>query len=370
MASGDSTRPNKRGRARADASQAATAPAKLTPVMQQFADAKAQHPDAIVFFRLGDFYEMFFEDAVLASRLLNITLTSRNKEDPNSEPMAGVPHHAAHGYIAKLLAAGHKVALCEQLADPSKVKGIVPRAVVRVITPGLVTDDEQLDARDNHYLAAVEEGAVALLDLSTGELLAGHAPDTTSIVAELCRAAPAEILLAPAMHTLRATLALTLPSSVVRLEQALPAAPDAVLNAELGAEVASDAASALSPLERTAAARAVAFAAACAHGTRLPIRRVGSLDLTARAQIDETALAHLEIVRAADGGRRGSLLDAVDRTVTAGGARLLKRRLLSPLTEVGAIRSRLDDVETFVFTRVRSEVRTGLARVPDLDGWR
>ena len=152
-------------------------PAKVTPVMQQWAEAKALHPDAILFFRFGDFYEMFRDDAVVASQILGITLTSRNKEDPNSDPMAGVPHHAAHGYVTKLLAAGQKVAICEQLADPSKTKGIVPRGVVRVITPGLVTDDDQLDARDNHFLCAVERDdeaglAVAFLDLSTGELLA------------------------------------------------------------------------------------------------------------------------------------------------------------------------------------------------------
>ena len=107
-----------------------------TPVMQQHARAKGAYPDAIVFFRLGDFYEMFGDDAVLASRLLDLTLTSRNRGKPDEVPMAGVPHHAAHGYIAKLLELGHQVALCEQMADPSKVKGIVPREVVRVITPG------------------------------------------------------------------------------------------------------------------------------------------------------------------------------------------------------------------------------------------
>src|SRR3954470_20480263 len=124
-----------------------------TSFMQQHAEAKASHPDAIVFFRLGDFYEMFGDDAVRGSQLLDLTLTSRNRGKPDEIPMAGVPHHAAAGYVAKLLELGHKVALCEQMADPSKVKGIVPREVVRVITPGLVTDREQLDAGANNYLA-------------------------------------------------------------------------------------------------------------------------------------------------------------------------------------------------------------------------
>src|SRR5689334_16456267 len=126
--------------------------------MQQHAAAKRAHPDAIVFFRLGDFYEMFGDDALLGARLLDLTLTSRNRGKPDEIPMAGVPHHAAAGYVAKLLSLGHKVALCEQMADPSKVKGIVPREVVRVITPGLITESDQLDARSNHYLAAVDAG--------------------------------------------------------------------------------------------------------------------------------------------------------------------------------------------------------------------
>src|SRR5512146_1163767 len=172
---------------------------RTTPVMEQHAAAKRAHPDAIVFFRLGDFYEMFGEDAVLGARLLDLTLTSRNRGKPDEIPMAGVPHHAAAGYVAKLLELGHKVALCEQLADPSKVKGIVPREVVRVITPGLVTDREQLDAGVNNYLAAVEltrgGAGLALLDLSTGELAAAELADAPLLIAEIGRAHAREVLL-------------------------------------------------------------------------------------------------------------------------------------------------------------------------------
>src|SRR5687767_11913346 len=171
---------------------------KLTPVMQQHAAAKRAYPDSIVFFRLGDFYEMFGDDAVVASRLLELTLTSRNKGKPDEVPMAGVPHHSAHSYIGKLLSLGHKIAICEQLADPSTVKGIVPREVVRVITPGLVTDREHLDATTNNYLAAVEVGregvGIALLDLSTGELVAARLADLTALLGELSRKAPRELV--------------------------------------------------------------------------------------------------------------------------------------------------------------------------------
>lgn len=165
---------------------------KLTPVMRQWHAAKDSHPDAILFFRLGDFYEMFYDDAVTASRVLDLTLTSRNRGDPDEVPMAGVPYHAAAGYIGKLLNAGHKVAICEQMADPAKTKGIVPREIVRVITPGLVTDDTQLEARTNHYLGAVDvlqgQCGIALLDLSTGELLAASVEaSAAAVTAELAR---------------------------------------------------------------------------------------------------------------------------------------------------------------------------------------
>jgi len=172
--------------------------ARLTPVMQQHAAAKAAHPDAIVFFRLGDFYEMFGADAVLAAPLLELTLTSRNKGKSDEIPLAGIPHHAAAGYIARLLQLGHKVAICEQMADPSKVKGIVPREVVRVITPGLVTEREHLESSANNFLAAVEltpsAVGVSLFDFSTGELLCAELPDVPSALAELSRSRPREIL--------------------------------------------------------------------------------------------------------------------------------------------------------------------------------
>src|ERR1019366_5566294 len=124
--------------------------------MRQYLAAKADHPDALVFFRLGDFYELFFEDATIAARALDLSLTSRNKNDPDPIPMAGVPYHAASSYIQRLLEQGFQVAICEQMADPSKVKGIVPRQVVRVVSPGIAFDDTGLDARQNHYLCSVE----------------------------------------------------------------------------------------------------------------------------------------------------------------------------------------------------------------------
>src|SRR3984885_9435153 len=153
--------------------------ASQTPVMRQYLAAKESHPDALLFFRMGDFYELFYEDAVVAAKALDLTLTSRNKGAEDEVPMAGVPHHAASSYVQRLLEQGFKVAICEQMADPSKVKGIVPREVVRVVSPGIAYDDAGLVAKQNPHLVGVDHDAgvfgIAAFDASTGELLACEA---------------------------------------------------------------------------------------------------------------------------------------------------------------------------------------------------
>ena len=363
---------------------------KITPFMRQYLEAKAVQPDAILFFRMGDFYEMFNEDAVLVARLLNLTLTSRDKDQPEPMPMAGLPHHAAAGYIARLLAQGQKVAICEQMADPSKVKGIVPRQVVRVITPGTVTEIDQLDARANLYLAAVDAGepaplafgeaprreghgggslGLALLDLSTGELSASAVADAGALLAEIARAEPREILFAPGLAELRAAVSLATPRAVLRDDDPLEAAAVETTLDESVEEPLFAVASREHPLlALRAAARVLRFAKRGTPGQRLPVRRLARLDAGSVLAIDETAQAHLELVRAADGGRKGSLLDVVDATVTPAGARLLRRRLLAPLVDIGAIRARLDEVELFVANpRARAELREALAGVGDLE---
>src|SRR5919205_4533839 len=175
---------------------AASAP---TPMMRQYLEVKARHPDAILFFRLGDFYELFFEDALKASEALQITLTARAKGD-DKVPMCGVPHHAARGYVAKLLERGFKVAICDQVEEPGK-SAIVRREVTRVVTPGMVLDDEVLDPRESAWVGAVAlaghgGGGLALLDASTGELAAGEVASDARLADELTRAGVREILLA------------------------------------------------------------------------------------------------------------------------------------------------------------------------------
>ena len=359
---------------------------KVTPFMRQYEEAKLVQPDAILFFRMGDFYEMFHEDAVLAARLLNLQLTSRDKDQPEPTPMAGVPHHAAAGYIARLLAQGQKVAICEQMADPSKVKGIVPRQVVRVITPGTITESEQLDARANLYLAAVDAGVpaasavadvsrkdgslgLALLDLSTGELAASTVADAGALLAELARAEPREILFAPGLAEARAAVSVALPRAVLRDDDVLDEADvEAAVDEAVEEPLFAGARKEHAPLALRAAARVLRFAHRCTPGQRLPVRRIGRHDPGGVLAVDETAQAHLELVRAADGGREGSLLAVVDATVTPAGARLFRRRLLSPLVDVHAIRARLDEVSLFVaHTRARAELREALSGVGDLE---
>ena len=342
-----------------------------TPVMQQHAAAKRVHPDAVVFFRLGDFYEMFGDDAVLCARALDLTLTSRNRGKPDEVPMAGVPHHAAHQYIAKLLELGHKVAICEQMADPSKVKGIVPREVVRVITPGLISDRDQLDARANNWLAALELGSgsvgVALFDLSTGELAATEVGDLARLLSELSRAAPREILVgsAPGVSDEGALAALraTVPLAALRED---PPVEDQDLAADLG-ELSGDAGFA-GALGRRAAARVLRFARACTPGSELPLRRIARWDPHAHMVIDSVAQRHLELVESWSGLRQATLLGVIDDTQTAMGARLLRRRLLAPLLDVERIRRRHDQVELFVVhSRLRADLRKCLADVTDME---
>lgn len=345
--------------------------ASKTPVMQQHADAKAAYPDAILFFRLGDFYEMFGEDAVLGAQLLDLTLTSRNKGKPDEIPMAGVPYHAAHGYIARLLAAGRKVALCEQMADPKTTKGIVPRAVVRVITPGTAIHEDQLEGRENNWLAALEmeaaEVGLGFFDVSTGELALGSVSSVAAALAELARVRPREVLLGGGLLAtddggIAASVRQALPGALVSIGAAAPATE---LGAELPAVFADAGASALA---RAAAGRSLRFARHCNPGSELQPLRCTPLELSDQLLIEPTAEAHLELVRSLSGAGGPTLLQALDLTCTVGGSRLLRRRLCAPLKDVAQIRRRLDVVEAFVVhSALRDRLRRELEGVTDLE---
>ncbi len=342
--------------------------------MRQFLDIKERHPDAIVFFRLGDFYEMFFDDAVVASGLLDLTLTTRDKGKPDAIPMCGVPHHAARNYVARLTELGHKVAICEQVEDPKLAKGLVRREVVRVVTPGVVVDEESLDPRAARYLAAVAVGtgagaAVGLgyLDVTTGEFRATELPTVAAAADELARVGPREVLAeaaaladdgaAAGLRRYRATWTpVVLPdraAAVAALSAALADVPDG----------------AASPLAVRAAAAVLAYARATQPAGALPVARLALYDPAATVVLDEAAIANLELTQTLIGGRRdGSLLAVLDDTTTAPGARLLRRWLLYPLTDVAAIRRRLDAVEWLLLRPdLRRALRSTLRGVADLE---
>jgi DNA mismatch repair protein MutS len=345
--------------------------AKETPVMRQHAEAKRAHPNRIIFFRLGDFYEMFGEDAVVAAKALDLVLTSRNKGAPDEIPMCGVPHHAAHGHIAKLLELGHSVAICEQLADPSKCKGIVPREVVRVISPGLVTDRDHLDAETNNWLMALDilpdAIGLGLFDISTGELSVASLGDWTELCAEVSRTLPREILIgAHAQDTDFAAKKRFVheiaPRASVRDDDPLPEDPE-LWQLPVSAETEI-----LTISEQRAAARALRLARSCFPGKELPVHRIVRWDPRDCLVIDEVAQQHLELLTSTSGDRKTTLLSVLDETNTAAGARLLRRWLLSPLRDIVRIRRRLDAVELFVSeSRLRKDLRSALEDVSDLE---
>lgn len=344
--------------------------------MQQYFRAKQQYPDAVLFFRLGDFYEMFFEDAELASKLLDLTLTSRGNDNEGVPiPMAGVPHHGASSYIARLIAQGQQVAICEQMEDPSKVKGIVPREVVRVITPGLVVDPDALDARVHNYLVAVvsHQGAFALsaLELSTAELRACTLRDEADLVAELVRLDCREGLIYEDGETLRSALGKILPRAVFRpVTEAHISAAQSDTKTQQILQRAGDGSEhvQMSSLELRAVAMVVKYAQDTQPATLLDVQRITSYDPRDQLVLDDVAVRNLEIVRTLSGERSGSLVNLMDVTQTPMGARALRQRILAPLTDVAAIRRRLDSVEALVDDlELRSELQKILAEVGDLE---
>ena len=347
-------------------------PTDATPVMAQFFEAKARQPDALVFFRMGDFYELFFDDAKKAAAALGIALTARGTHAGEPIPMAGVPVHAAEAYLAKLIRAGFKVAVCEQVESPAEArkrgyKSIVRRDVVRIVTPGTLTEDGLLDARGANRLAAVAfragQAAVAAVELSTGEvevMLVGR----DGVAAALASLQPSEVLVPDRLFA-EADLAQAVKSAggvVQPMAQALaePSAAEARLKRLYG--VASlDGFGALAGAEISALGLIAAHLELTQAG-RLPAltapRRAGESEVMA---IDPATRASLEIDRAQGGGREGSLLAAIDRTVTSGGARLLAARLSRPLLDVARIEARLDAVQWFVERRgLRRDLREAL----------
>ena len=358
--------------------------------MRQYLDAKQQHRDAILLFRMGDFYEIFYEDALVAARTLEITLTSRSKDaNGGGIPMCGVPFHAVDGYIARLVKRGFRVAICDQVEDPRKAKGLVKREVVRVVSPGTLTDANYLDAREPAFLMSVyatpgpkgpgpQTGVigVALLDLSTGEFSAaeyGGAGGMQALADELAVLKPREIIV-PAGEN--GAPAAAIPPVVA---SGLPTTPIDGWSFELGAArrtlLDQLRAGGLEGFGLDGHPAATAAAGALVHHLRetqkVDLAHVRSIAYRQRADallIDPTTLKHLEIIDGSEGGRAGSLLDELDRTVTSIGSRLLRSWLLRPLVTLEPIRDRLDAVEELAFRNTeRGKFRDAIKAVQDLE---
>jgi DNA mismatch repair protein MutS len=350
----------------------------LTPMMRQYLEVKALNPDAILFFRLGDFYEMFFEDAVRASELLQITLTARAK-NAEKVPMAGVPYHSARRYIARLVEHGLKVAICEQVEEPGAAPGLVRREVTRVITPGMVLDEDALEPRASNFLAAVYPGAegfgAALLEASTGEFFTLEAETTQELVEALARVEPRELLV-PDGHrdspeTAQIVSRLSRTPAVAELEKAAfePARAAVFLRAHFAVQSLEAFGLQDAPLAMGAAGAALRYLKDTQKTDAAHVDRLSRQQRGGHLLMDESSRANLEVLRTLrDGGRKGSLLGVLDRTATGLGARKLARWLGAPLCSRPEINARLDAVEELSQRSVWREELTGaLKDVGDIE---
>jgi DNA mismatch repair protein MutS len=359
-------------------------PARVSPVMEQYIEIKAANPDSLLFYRMGDFYELFFEDAEVASRGLGIVLTKRGKHHGNDIPMCGVPVTRADEYLHRLIALGHRVAVCEQLEDPAEArkrgsKSVVRRDVVRLVTPGTLTEDTLLDARRNNYLLAVTRArlssvdtearfALAWIDISTGEFRITEAT-SGSLAAEIARLEPGEIIVSDALFSEPdlASYWRSLPAVTPLTRDVFDSATAERRLTSFFAVATSDAFGALTRLELTAAAACVTYVERTQLGQRPPLSPPMRESAGATMAIDQATRGNLELVRTLSGERRGSLLEAIDRTVTSAGSRLLAQRLSAPLTDPAQIARRLDAVGAFVDDlAARADTRSRLQAAPDL----
>nr|WP_238547782.1 DNA mismatch repair protein MutS [Meridianimarinicoccus roseus] len=346
----------------------------MTPMMAQYLEIKAAHPHALLFYRMGDFYEMFFDDAVAAAAALDIALTKRGQHEGADIPMCGVPVHSAESYLQTLTRKGFVVAICEQLEDPAEAKkrgskSVVKRGVVRLVTPGTLTEDSLLDARRHNYLAAWslirDEGALAWADMSTGEVVvAPCAP--VALGPLLARLSPSELLCVAAQEGMLREMT-DAAVSVLGAASFDSTNADARLCALYGVKTL-DAFGGFTRAEVSALGALVDYLDLTQKGN-LPLLRPPAREAVGGAmQIDAATRRNLEISQRLSGGRDGSLLAVIDRTVTAPGARLLDRRLAAPSCDLAEIRSRHDAIEVLLGDgRLRDDLRAALRRVPDMD---
>ncbi|HPE47149.1 MAG TPA: DNA mismatch repair protein MutS [Hyphomonas sp.] len=363
------------------ASTPKTAVSAPTPFMAQYLSIKNRHPDALLFFRMGDFYELFFDDAVEAAGILDITLTSRGEHDGKPIPMAGVPYHAAEGYLARLIRAGCRVAVCEQTESPAEAKkrgskAIVNRDIVRIVTPGTLTEEALLPARQGQALAAVAlgaggtEAAIAVCDVSTGRFDVSSA-DPAGLADALLAWPLSELLVADAESGKQAIVAATsvspAPVTYRPARAATHKSGESLLKEAYGI-AATDALGNFSRTELSAIGLLLDYVKLTQAGSEIRLDPPRRPDPSGHLAIDPATRASLEIDRAMNGGREGSLLATVDRTVTAPGARLLAARLARPSLDAAEIAARLDAAGWFASEPTAlDDVRACLRKAPDLE---
>lgn len=352
---------------------------KITPLVAQYKAIKEQYPDAILMFRLGDFYEMFGEDAITASRELEIVLTSRSQGYAADVPMCGVPYHAVEKYVARLISRGYRVAICEQLEDPRKAKKIVKRGVTRVVTPGTVLEDGMLEAKSNNYLVAVASEpdvyGLAVLDISTGEFAVtevGHKNGSQELLDEITRLSPAEVLLKEIDWDLEIPIRANTRATVTKHEsERLYHKP---AKQQLLEHFGTESLRGFGAEHMTAGLEAAAMILDYIRQTNQPalslISSMSTYSTSGFMVLDAAARRHLELTQSLVGGEaKGvSLLSVIDQTKTPMGGRLLRKWLDQPLLDVGQINRRLDAVEEFFNNALmRQEIRELLDGMQDIE---
>jgi DNA mismatch repair protein MutS len=369
-----------------------------TPMLRQYQDIKRQYPGTILFFRLGDFYEMFFEDATIGARELEITLTARHRERGAPVPMCGVPYHAAGGYIAKLVRKGYRVAICEQTEDPKKTTKLVRREVVRVITPGTAVDPQLLDARNNNYLASVvgsgQGMGVAFLDVSTGEFQAAEFQGERAwdqVLEQIDCFGPAEIIFPQSLGPLFRARGPQETDGIITAEANGGEAPSSSFGRDcslaplddwkFGIDNATEllkthfAVAALDgfglegrDLATAAAGAALRYARETQRGSVDHVSGISYFEPSDFLTLDSTTIRNLELVEALDGSRRRTLLAVVDETMTGMGSRLVKQWVLRPSMKIGELNARLNAVQELKSaTILRDRLRSELKKVSDLE---
>jgi DNA mismatch repair protein MutS len=358
--------------------EAAAVPGDATPMMAQYLALKAAHADYLLFYRMGDFYELFFADAAKAAEALDIALTRRGKHLGEDIPMCGVPVHAAESYLEKLIRKGYRVAVCEQVEDPAEAKkrgskSVVRREVVRLVTPGTLTEDALLEARASNLLAALGRSAadfaIASADMSTGEFSVATVA-REEIATELARLSPRELLIPDALLAQEDFSALF--KSLGTALSPLPGSRFDSANGERALKthynmLSLDGLGAFARAELSAAGALIAYLELTQKGARVALQRIAHVSPSHFMGIDAATRRNLELTQTLSGQRSGSLLAGIDRTVTASGARLLAARLAAPLTDVKAIQSRHDAVEAFSKdSELRRHAREALRTAPDI----